>query len=213
MVRLSCSVLRASAIAKRIEAFVFSPPTGLISSSLNHKKYERISLRPAVVLRQYASRRFLVSAKYKVEIATLGKKTSKDATYDDAIAEYAKRMHAVMHVTERQLKRDNAARALCSSRDSGASLALLDVGGVLPRDSVDFARIVFNALQEGRSRLTFVIGDADGFPDDVRNIHGPRIHIVSLSTLTLTHKMVSAFRCSFNYDVSYRRRRGKGTRC
>lgn len=150
---------------------------------LTNKKRSPVSTRQ--------SSRFSLHAKYKVEIITLGKRTSKDAVYDDAIAEYVKRMRGTVSFAERHLKRDVALKNLTATHDSGASLILLDAQGLLPRDSRDFAKRVFNALQIGRCRLTFVIGDAEGFPDEIRAFTGSRTQALSLSTLTLTHKMVS----------------------
>lgn len=137
------------------------------------------------------NRRILLHSKYKVEIITLGKRTSKDAVYDDAIAEYVRRMRGTVSFSERHLKRDLALRSLSVTHDSGASLILLDAQGFLPNDSHDFSRRVFTALQNGRCHLTFVIGDAEGFPNEVRALTGSRVQALSLSTLTLTHKMVS----------------------
>lgn len=141
------------------------------------------------------ARRLAATCKYKVELATLGRKSSKDAVYDGAIAEYSRRLTGTMSISERAWKRDAAAASIETARHAGHSVIILDVAGPPPRDSVHFADTVFSALERGRSHLTFVIGDADGFPSDVaevirqhRTLHN--VHVLSLSTLTLTHKMV-----------------------
>lgn len=129
-------------------------------------------------------------ARYRVEIVTLGRRNSKDAVYDSGVEEYTRRLsHSVM-MTERLVKPENALKHLTSTRDAGSSLLLLDASGHLPKGSVAFADLFFSALREGGSKCSFVIGDADGFPANVRTMPGPRVSLISLSPLTFTHKMV-----------------------
>lgn len=145
-----------------------------------------------VVSRNVSSRtRMRPQAKFNVDILTLGKRTSKDAVYDEPIGEYTKRMRSVLHMTERHVKRDGAGRVIAAARDNGASVMVLHAEGDLPRDSVHFGELIFKWLDLGRGKVVIVIGDADGLPDDVLHMKGPRVNICSLSTLTLTHKMVS----------------------
>lgn len=63
---------------------------------------------------------------------------------------------------------------------------------MLPKDSRHFAHLVYKAFEEGGSKIAFVIGDADGLSEDMRALRGRRgVSLLSLSTLTFTHKMVS----------------------
>lgn len=152
-------------------------------SGLGNLRLQRVQYRP---LRTCA----VVHARYKVELVTLGRKNSKDALYDAGVEEYARRMSNVLSMTERQLKPENAVKYIASARDAGGSVILLHHEGHLPDGSVAFADLLFNALQDGRSRCLMVIGDADGLPASVRSMPGPRVSLLSLSPLTFTHKMV-----------------------
>ena len=132
-----------------------------------------------------------IRASLRVEVLTIGRRSSKDAIYDEPVIELQKRMSQTMHVSERTIQRNNAAAAVESARTHGA-VVLLDEGGLLPTDSAHFSRIVFKALEQGGSRLTFVVGDADGLPSDVASMKKlQHVQSISLSTLTFTHKMVS----------------------
>lgn len=129
-------------------------------------------------------------ARYKVDVVTLGRRNSKDAVYDAGVEEYTRRMSHSVLMTERLIKPENALKHLTSARDSGGSVLLLDEDGHLPKGSVAFTDLLFNALREGGSKCSFVIGDADGLPYDIRTMPGPRVSLISLSPLTFTHKMV-----------------------
>ena len=49
-----------------------------------------------------------------------------------------------------------------------------------------FSEEMYKWLEEGGSRLTFVIGGAEGLPDEIKSNYGNRM--LSLSTLTFTHQ-------------------------
>jgi 23S rRNA (pseudouridine1915-N3)-methyltransferase len=70
------------------------------------------------------------------------------------------------------------------SKHPGASKILLDPAGKL-LDSLQFTSLVEKAEREGRD-LVFVVGGADGLPEDWR----PRADmLLSLSSLTLPHEL------------------------
>lgn len=138
-------------------------------------------------------------SRLQIEIVTLAKRTSKDALFEPSITELTKRMSPHLSVTSRWIKREQTLRILSDLIDSHRRLILLDPQGLLPRDSRHFAQLVFDELQFGGSRLVFVIGDADGFSKEVRELQGRAgVRMMSLSPLTFTHKMVSAFLILFS---------------
>eukprot|EP00965_Chrysotila_dentata_P224445 6194180-Pleurochrysis_carterae.AAC.2 len=97
----------------------------------------------------------------------------------DALAEYMKRLSVV--ALECNWVRDDAALV-----DSARGRCIvLDERGEL-YTSKEFSRMMFDALEDGGSRLTFIIGAADGLPDELRN--GPH-QLLSLSRMTFTHQM------------------------
>lgn len=145
------------------------------------------------------------SAKLGVTVLNVGRHSSKDAVFDEAIEEYVRRMRHSLSVDLRWVKPDAVVSAAMASAQSGASVLCLDGRGALPKSSEHFAEIVFNKLERGGSRLTFIIGDADGLPAELVG-HAldpsakPKIELLSLGPLTLTHKMVrvrnTVARCS-----------------
>lgn len=99
-------------------------------------------------------------------------------------------MSRTLTVTERTVKPDAAAATVSNMREKG-SVMLLDEKGRMPRDSIHFAEIVYDALEQGGSRLGVVIGGAEGLPKDVVAIGKENnVQLISLSPLTFTHKMV-----------------------
>ncbi|KAI0559411.1 tRNA (guanine-N1-)-methyltransferase [Gracilaria domingensis] len=139
-------------------------------------------------LQRYA-RAITVQAKLKVNLVTIGKKRGKDAVFDPLVSEYTKRMSRVISVQEKSVKRE-AASKMVQELSQRESVMLMDEKGSMPRDSVHFSEMVFAALEQGGSRLSIVIGDEDGLPQDVSSTKGSRVRKVSLSPLTFTHKMV-----------------------
>lgn len=130
-------------------------------------------------------------ARLQVEILTLCKRSTKDAAFDATIAELTKRMSPVLSVTSRWIKPELSFRAVSDLADT-RPVFLLDERGMLPKDSRQFSQMVYRAFEGGGSRIAFVIGDADGLTVEVRGLerkHG--VCMLSLSSLTFTHKMVS----------------------
>ncbi len=68
--------------------------------------------------------------------------------------------------------------------DSSATVVLLDAAGK-QFTSRQFARWLGDLRDRGARELVFLCGDAEGFPEDVRNITKQKI---SLSTLTMPHE-------------------------
>lgn len=172
-----------------------APPSLIPSAHRNLLRLHPIRVNPRHAQPRRAALRTSAAprAKYKVEIATLGRKSSKDAAFDAPIAEYVRRMRATLQLAERHVKRDAAARALAQWRDAGRAVVLLHDAGEMPAGSPAFAAWLFDALEAAHRAggVVFCIGDADGFPEGVLELgEGTDVHVMSLSRLTMTHKMV-----------------------
>jgi 23S rRNA (pseudouridine1915-N3)-methyltransferase len=153
-------------------------------------------------------------AKLSVSVLNIGRHSSKDAAFDDQIAEYQRRLTPVLDLDLRWVRSGAALEAVLAAGAGGGSIVLLDGRGKAPRSSVAFSELLFDRLERGGSRLTYVIGDAEGLPSELIS-HAldpsakPRIEMQSLSPLTLTHKMCRLFLCEQIYRAS-EIRRGSG---
>lgn len=148
---------------------------------------------PPLIIRGrcYASPRW--RAKLQVQVVSIGKRSGKDTVFDDQIAELVKRMRPVMEVESRWIKPGAAVQAV-REMSAAVPVVLLDEAGAMPKDSVQFSSTLYELLERGGSRLSFVIGDAEGLPSElVQDARGGRAHnlkLLSLGPLTFTHKMV-----------------------
>lgn len=166
-------------------AFSFVPPSALL--------HNRITTQRNHSQQQTRNHKIKVTSKFKIDIVTLGKKTSKDAMYEESINEYVRRLKGTMDIKERSIKKDMAIRTIHETIAKQHSIIILDAEkGILPENSIRFSELLFKYLQRGRCHTSFFIGDSDGFPRDITDIHdGPLVTRLSLSPLTLTHKMVT----------------------
>jgi 23S rRNA pseudoU1915 N3-methylase RlmH len=136
-------------------------------------------------------------AKLKVSVINIGRHSTKDAVFDSVIDEYVKRLRPVLDLDMRWVKPEAAVATVLDAASSGVSVLCLDADGKIPESSEHFTELLYSRLESGGSRLYFVVGDADGLPDDLKpNKIQPQkrrpatIEHLSLSRLTLTHKMV-----------------------
>jgi len=53
--------------------------------------------------------------------------------------------------------------------------------------SVEFSTLVQKSMEEGGATVNFIIGAADGLPDEIKQ--DPKINKISLSQMTFTHQM------------------------
>lgn len=81
--------------------------------------------------------------------------------------------------------KDDEALSAKAAEQPGVLLVLDERGAQYT--SQDFSKMLYEQLEEGGSRLTFVIGGADGLPPDLRAT--PAKRQLSLSRMTLTHQM------------------------
>ena len=73
-----------------------------------------------------------------------------------------------------------------ADREKKHKIILLDPLGKMC-SSETFSDKMYEWLEEGGSRLTFVIGGAEGLPDDLKK-EGGRQEMLSLGMLTFTHQ-------------------------
>ena len=93
-------------------------------------------------------------------------------------------------------------------RESCPVVCLDDTGKM--HDSLSFSLYCFNKLESGGARLAFVIGGAEGLPEEFQP-HGDRrrFEYFSLSSLTFTHQMARVLLAEQIYRAS-EIRRGSG---
>src|SRR3989344_171064 len=123
----------------------------------------------------------LRAAVFKVKILTVGK--SREIWLKEALEEYEKRLSRILKL-EWSIAKDRP--QLIDLAKNETALIALDLQGEL-LSSEDFSQKFTLALIEKGARLTFIIGDADGLPDELLNRSFWRW---SLSPLTFTHQMV-----------------------
>lgn len=101
-------------------------------------------------------------------------------------------MSPVLSVSSRWVKPEHARRAVADLAHR-APVFVLDEHGAMPSDSRHFADMLYGALQDGGSRVAFVIGDAEGITEEIREVvkGNGSTRLMSLGPLTFTHKMVS----------------------
>ena len=132
-----------------------------------------------------AARRVVTSAVVagpRVKVVSVGK--TKEAWLQEAIGEYTKRLRgSQIDVSCMWVRDDNA---LCAQAEGPHPCVLLDEGGDL-LTSTQFSRFLFDTLERGGSRATFIIGAADGLPPAL--LDNPKHRRVSLSRMTFTHQM------------------------
>lgn len=132
----------------------------------------------------------------RVTLLSIGRASSKDAAFDAGVAEYARRLGGGLALDAAWVRPAGAAEAVLGAARRGAAVFLLDGRGKAPASSVQFADEVFRALEDGGSRVVFVVGDADGLPKDLVQ-HAmqpgggkPRLRMMSFGPLTFTHRMM-----------------------
>ena len=115
----------------------------------------------------------------KLKILSVGK--SKETWLEDAMQEYAKRLKPYLSI-EWLWAKDNSQLVDWAKKES--SVICLDPAGRL-LTSEQFATFIEQAWEKGGSRLTFIIGGAEGLPMELKT-HSP---LISLSPLTFTHQI------------------------
>jgi len=118
----------------------------------------------------------------KIRLLMLGK--TRRPEMNAVLADYVKRISrsCPIEVTE---VRDAEAALKKLDADRAASMLLLDAGGKV-YDSTAFAKWLGEQRDRGTRELIFVCGDADGFPEILRERLKQKI---SLSAMTYSHEL------------------------
>jgi 23S rRNA (pseudouridine1915-N3)-methyltransferase len=118
----------------------------------------------------------------KIRLFMLGK--TRRPEMRSAIDDYVKRIRHTCPIESEEV-RDAAAVLKKLAANRAASSVLLDAAGK-PLDSESFARWIAAERDRGTRELIFVCGDADGFPDALRQRIRQKI---SLSPMTYSHEL------------------------
>lgn len=118
---------------------------------------------------------------FKVKVLTVGK--TKEAWLSEALSEYEMRLKAKLQFEWRLCK---SSAELAAEAIQEPFLLLLDPKGEL-LTSEQFSQKFFRLIEERGSRLSIVIGGAEGIPSEI----GKRPHVKwSFSPLTFTHQIM-----------------------
>ncbi|MBA3722165.1 MAG: 23S rRNA (pseudouridine(1915)-N(3))-methyltransferase RlmH [Parachlamydiaceae bacterium] len=115
----------------------------------------------------------------KLKILSIGK--TKETWLEDALSEYVKRLKPNL-IIEWVWVKDNA--QLIEYADKEPLVICLDPAGQM-YTSEQFASFLEQQWEKGGSRLTFVIGGAEGLPQQLKSNYA----LISLSPLTFTHQI------------------------
>ena len=129
---------------------------------------------------------FMLNMKMDVTIRIVGRKQGSEQWLGDAYDMYTKRLRASpVNVETTWHKNDQELiKGVQSDLDKNHSIVLMDPKGK-QRTSEVFTECMFEWLHRGGSRLTFVIGGAEGLP---RELLQKNLEKMSLSDMTLTHQ-------------------------
>jgi len=117
---------------------------------------------------------------YKIKVLTVGK--NKDTWLSEGVDEYLTRMSSIAQFEFVYLKDDHQ---LLRAVEQEQNVVCLDPLGRSMTSEL-FSDYLHQRLLEGGSRLTFVIGGAEGLPKVCRS----RYPLLSFSNMTYTHQMV-----------------------
>jgi 23S rRNA (pseudouridine1915-N3)-methyltransferase len=142
---------------------------------------------------------FFLQMGCEVKIRIVGRKNGSEPWIEDGYKMYETRLRpsTVDLMTIWHKNNDELVKNVLSEAEKGHTIILLDPLGKKMKSEV-FSESMYKWLENGGSRLTFVIGGADGLPDDLRfDLNDPmkqstysvtRFQMMSLSDLTFTHQ-------------------------
>jgi len=119
----------------------------------------------------------------RVVILSVGK--TKEKWLNTAVDEYIKRLRTSSIDLECIWVKDDEALSAHAAEQPGVVMVLDERGELYTSEA--FSKVLYDQLEEGGSRLTFVIGGPDGLPPALRAF--PPRRQMSLSRMTLTHQM------------------------
>ena len=141
----------------------------------------------------------------KVAIRIVGKKSS-EPWIEEGIGMYAKRMKGTIDLETTWHKDDSSLIfGVDSDSSKGYTIVCLDPKGSR-HSSETFSDNLYKWFEEGGSRVSFLIGGAEGLPASLRpNSNGGKgngKYSVSLSDMTLPHQLARLFLCEQIYRSS-----------
>ncbi|MDP1880612.1 MAG: 23S rRNA (pseudouridine(1915)-N(3))-methyltransferase RlmH [Parachlamydiaceae bacterium] len=116
---------------------------------------------------------------YKLKIISIGK--TKEKWLDEAVQEYLKRLKPYVQIETLWAKDNHQLIDWCQKENS---FICLDPQGTL-HTSESFSQFLIRKWEKEGSRLTLVIGGAEGLPQILKE----KSQLISLSPLTFTHQM------------------------
>eukprot|EP00980_Cylindrotheca_fusiformis_P016765 scaffold5048_cov121-Cylindrotheca_fusiformis.AAC.16 len=126
----------------------------------------------------------------KVNIRIVGRKSGSEAWLDEACEMYLTRLRPSNVEVETTWHKDNPALAkgVDGDKNKGHTVVLLDPLGST-KTSERFSSDLYDWLDQGGSRLSFVIGGAEGLPNELKYpSDGKKPTMISLSSMTFTHQ-------------------------
>jgi 23S rRNA (pseudouridine1915-N3)-methyltransferase len=117
---------------------------------------------------------------YKIRVLSVGK--TKEQWLESAISEYLKRLQQTATIEFVWAKNDEQLISL-AQKDEG--IVCLDPAGPM-MNSDQFSSFLLKKLETHGSRLTFIIGGAEGLPPILKQT----FPLFSFSPMTFTHQMV-----------------------
>ena len=114
-----------------------------------------------------------------ITILSIGK--DKESWLIEGIKEYLKRLKSHFSINFKIYKNNSA---LIKGIEEHSSVIALDPQGKT-FSSESFSRYFYSKIEQGGSRLSFIIGGPEGLPKEIR----AKYPLISLSSLTFTHQM------------------------
>jgi 23S rRNA (pseudouridine1915-N3)-methyltransferase len=133
-------------------------------------------------------RRAAISMGLEVKIRTVGRKNGGEPWLESAYTTYNTRLKSTnLCVTTQYHKNDEELlKGIVADENKNHKVVLLDPTGKMCTSEV-FADDMYRWLEQGGSRLTFVIGGAEGLPKEVKEGNEKR-DVLSLGMMTFTHQ-------------------------
>ncbi len=130
-----------------------------------------------------------ISMGLEVKIRMVGRKNGGEKWLESAYSTYDARLRPNNLSLSTQYHKNDVELIRGIEADEGKNhkVVLLDPLG-MPRTSEVFSEDMYRWLDEGGSRLTFVIGGADGLPCEIKRGGGRDREMLSMGMMTFTHQ-------------------------
>ena len=125
-----------------------------------------------------------------VKIRIVGRKNGSEQWLEDAYSMYETRLRpSNLDVETLWHKNDfELTKAVWADKEKGHTVILMDPMGRM-RSSEEFSQDLFSWMEQGGSRVVFVIGGAPGLPSELKESATTKgTPLLSLSPLTFTHQ-------------------------